>query len=501
MLLGQKLAMTANQNAAKVAFRYLAKGQTFKEAYSYINRYSYFLQNEIGHNKRVLVYMSNCPHMAYTFFALANTKNVAVFVDPKSAEPKIVDRIKELEISAIIVSDDYVNVVKDMVRNNHLNVPVIQCESRRWGEYDTTYRLPPSISSSDNDVVAIFETAGTTGKPKLVPYNHTMIQQVALVLRAIYRTSSIDNFYTYQASLAHPFYFIHGLVFPFMCGAGVLITDLASPEELAKELMEGKATRLLMKGTVISDWLNSFTALNIKLPLIRSITPEYGPLDPSVEKICKSDYNDVKILKVYGSVETCWAVAARQFEEPEPFDSVGQFLSGVKTRVVDDNGDDIPGNKTQIGQLLVSGPGVATTYLNNKEATKMNIRGAWFFTGDYVEVDKKGVVRYLDRKDNICRVITEIVIPQKVEKVLIAIPGVDKVAVLSVKDQMGKGQLTAVITKRPGIDVTAQQVQEFAKANLPEPQRPKNVAFITEMPIDSHGEINKYRLRYELNAS
>src|SRR4051794_27602217 len=100
MLIGQKLSLTANQNSAKVAFRYLAQGTSFKEAYSYINRYSYFLQNEIGHNKKVLVYMTNCPHIAYTFFALANTRNVSVLTDPNTPDPKVADKIRELGIQA-----------------------------------------------------------------------------------------------------------------------------------------------------------------------------------------------------------------------------------------------------------------------------------------------------------------------------------------------------------------------------------------------------------------
>ena len=77
----------------------------------------------------------------------------------------------------------------------------------------------------------------------------------------------------------------------------------------------------------------------------------------------------------------------------------------------------------------------------------MNIRGAWFFTGDYVEVDKKGIVRFLDRKDNICRVITEYIVPQDVEKVLSQCPGVDRAGVISIKDALGKATLTAVISK------------------------------------------------------
>ena len=309
MLLGQKLALTANQNSTKTAFRYLSKGTTYKEAYSYINRYSYFLQNEIGHNKKVLIYMSNCPHMAYTFFALTNTRNLAVFIDPKTPDPKVIDRIKELEIHAVIVSDDYVGRVKEMVKANNLMTPVIQCEARRWGEYDETYRLPVSVSASDSDVVTLFETSGMTGKPKLVPYTHTMLQQVCLALRTVYRPSSIDTFFSFQSSLAHPFYFVHGLLLPFMSGCGVLISDLTAPEEMAKELLEGKVTRVLIRALVIEEWLSGFRNLNIKIPTLRSLTPEYGQIDQRTEDIAK-EFN-AKILNVYGSVETCFATAPK----------------------------------------------------------------------------------------------------------------------------------------------------------------------------------------------
>src|SRR5882724_3022981 len=118
MLIGQKLAQVANQNSSKTAFRYLAKTMLYKDAYNYINRYSYFLQNEIQHNKKVMIYMTNCPHITYTFFALANTKNIAIPADPNAPEPKIVDKIKDLNIDAIIVSDDMVTRTKDMCRNN-----------------------------------------------------------------------------------------------------------------------------------------------------------------------------------------------------------------------------------------------------------------------------------------------------------------------------------------------------------------------------------------------
>jgi acyl-CoA synthetase (AMP-forming)/AMP-acid ligase II len=500
MLLGQKLATTAGQNGSKVAFRYLAKPTTYKDAYSYINRYSYFLQNEIQHNKKVMIYMSNCPHIAYTFFALSNTKNIAIFADPSLPEQKLADRIRDLQIDVIIVSDDYLTRAKELVKNHHLNVPVIQCEQRRWGEYDTTYRLPVSMSASDTDVVAYFETQGTTGKPKTVAYTHAMIQQAALILRAIYRISSIDNFFTFQMPLGHPFYFMHGLIVPFINGATVTISDLTAAEELAQELLDAKVTRMILRGAIMEELLNSFKSLNLKIPTLRSLTPDYSALNPSVAQLAKTDYNDCKILNCYGSVETCWAVASRQFEDPEPFGSVGQFLSGTKIRVIDENGDDLPPGK-QKGQLLVSGGQVATGYLNNKDATKLNMRGAWFFTGDYVEVDKMGVVKFLDRKDNICHVARQFLVPSEIEKKILECPGVAQTAVISIKDALGKFMLLAIIVKKLGMEVSAADVQTFCEAHLTEGERPRSVAFMPEFPIDSHGLINKYRLRFEFSTT
>jgi long-chain acyl-CoA synthetase len=502
MLIGQKLATIANQNASKIVFRYLSKGTIYKDAYNYINRYSYFLQNEIKHGKKVLVYMSNCPHMAYTFFALANTKNIAVFIDPATPEIKIADKIKDLGIEAIVVSDDYVQRVRDLVKNNHLNVPIIQCESRRWGEYDTTYRLPTSMSSSDTDVVALFDTAGTTGsgKTKVVPYNHTMIQQACLVLKSIYRSGPTDNFFTYNNSLAQPFYFMHGLMFPLLSGSGIVITDLIAPEELAKELIEGKVSRVLLKTSVMVEWLTSFKNLNIKLPFLRGITRERGPISIETFKNIEEEFN-VKILNIYGTAETCFAIAARQFEEPEPCDSVGKILAGVKSRIVDENGDDAPSNKAQRGQLIVSGPCVATNYYENKEASKMSMRAGWFFTGDYVEVAKNDVVRFLDRKDNLCRVIEHTIIPSELEKKLAACPGVQSIAILSLKDVVGKQQLTAIIAKQKGVEISASSFQEYCKAHdIAENERPKAIAFVDEMPLDAFGEINKYKLRFDFGS-
>jgi len=130
----------------------------------------------------------------------------------------------------------------------------------------------------------------------------------------------------------------------------------------------------------------------------------------------------------------------------------------------------------------------------------MNMRGQWFFTGDYVEKDKKEVVRFLDRKDNICRVITEIVVPKYVEQKLAGLQGVERVCVVNLKDQMGKYQLSLVVSRKKGADLNAGDIQKYCEANLPEHERPKTISFLDELPMDSHGMINKYKVRHEFDS-
>ena len=303
---------------------------------------------------------------------------------------------------------------------------------------------------------------------------------------------------SYGGSFTNPFYFIHGLMFPLLSGCAIEIADwVTTVEDLSKEMLEARASRVILRGTMLDEWLNAFTTGNFKIPTMRSITPEYGVIYKSTYEKALSEFN-AKILNIYGSVESCWAAAGRQFEEPEPSETIGRILPGLKTRIIDINGDDIPGNKKQLGQLIISGPQMAANYLNNKDATKLAMRGTWFFTGDIVEVDDKGIVKFIDRKDNMITIMKEWIVPADIEDVIAKIPGVDKVGVVMIKDQLGKPLLTAVISKRPGMETTAQEVQAQC-VSLPERHRPQSILFLPEMPMTIRGNVDKYRLRFDFN--
>lgn len=494
MLLGQKLAMTANQNGAQGMFRYLGETTNFSDGFKFINRYSYFLQNSIMHDNKVLVYMTNCPHQAYTFFALAATKNIAIFQDPRRPEIETVDLIRDMGIKHIIISDDMVTQVDKMRKmNNLMTVQVYQCEKRRWGEYENSHRLPPGMSASDSDVVALFPTAGTSGERKWVPYTHKMIEAAVLNLRSAYRSSPADNFFSYHANLGESFHFIHGLMYPLLTGSGVTITDYEEPQILGKELRDAKVTRMIIPGNKLPQFLHDFVESGEKAPTIKTITPEWYRHSPAVLAALDSDTIKAKLLNTYGSVETCWATGMKGIESNAPDD--GELFPGVQHRVLDTYGDDVPEKAPRIGQIVVKGNNVASGYYDNKAATQLNMRGGWHFTGDYVEIDKSAQFKYLERQENICVVRKNLVIPLFVEQKIEKMKHVVQAAVLMTTEGQ-KENLTVVIKPEPKVELTSDAVRKFIQENLLPEEQPSKIAFLKEIPMTPHGTIDKNELRF-----
>ena len=74
---------------------------------------------------------------------------------------------------------------------------------------------------------------------------------------------------------------------------------------------------------------------------------------------------------------------------------------GVRIRVVDDDGTDVPTDEKSIGEIIVRGNQVMHEYIKDKDATDEVIVNGWFHTGDMAVVDDEGYITIVDRKKDI----------------------------------------------------------------------------------------------------
>jgi acyl-CoA synthetase (AMP-forming)/AMP-acid ligase II len=120
-------------------------------------------------------------------------------------------------------------------------------------------------------------------------------------------------------------------------------------------------------------------------------------------------------------------------------------------------------------------------------------------SGDLARVDEEGFVYIVDRaKDMVIRG-GENVYCVEVEGVLFEHPDVADAAVIGVPHQVLGEEVGAVIVRRPGSDVTADDLRAHVRARLAGFKVPAHVYFRVEpLPRNPAGKVLKRELRNEL---
>ena len=95
----------------------------------------------------------------------------------------------------------------------------------------------------------------------------------------------------------------------------------------------------------------------------------------------------------------------------------------------------------------------------------------------------------------------ENVASREVEAVLHTHAGVADVAVIGLPDARWGERVAAVVVRRPGDPVTAEELVALARAHLAGFKTPRTVEFVDELPRNAAGKVLKQQLRDELGAA
>jgi acyl-CoA synthetase (AMP-forming)/AMP-acid ligase II len=175
-------------------------------------------------------------------------------------------------------------------------------------------------------------------------------------------------------------------------------------------------------------------------------------------------------------------------------DSVGRPVFAVEVEVVDEEGRPLPPGET--GLLRYRGPGCATSYHRDPEASAEAFRDGWFHPGDLASLDAEGFVTLRGRrKDVIIRAGINIH-PQDVEAALNAHPAVGESAVVGWPSREFGEEIAAFV--RLAAPADAEAVLAFARARLPRPKWPRAVFVVEELPRNAGGKVLKRELAARL---
>ena len=171
-------------------------------------------------------------------------------------------------------------------------------------------------------------------------------------------------------------------------------------------------------------------------------------------------------------------------------ESVGRPVFGVDVEIVDTSDRPLPPG--QVGVLRYRGPGVATGYYKDPEASREAFRDGWFYPGDLAERDEEGFIFLRGRaKDMIIRGGINIY-PAEIETTLMAHPDVAEAVVVGWPSrEFGEEVAAFVRVRRP---VEEEELLEWCKARLAPYKRPKQIFQREDFPRNSAGKVVKAEL-------
>ncbi len=388
----------------------------------------------------------------------------------------------------------------------------IKCEYEALLSLGSQYFPFPDFD--ENACATMFHTTGTTGRPKGVYYSHrqmvlhTLAGLVEYGLPPIHGRFHRDDVYMPMTPMFH----VHAWGCPYtatLSGCKLVFAGRYTPEIFLKLIAAEKVTFTHCVPTILQMLLAAPGSEKVDLSGLKMIIGG-SALPPSLARAALARGMDV--FSAYGQSESGPMLTGahlkskhfgRDFEEELYYrTATGIGAPMVDLRVVDENMADVAHDGHSVGEIVVRAPWLTTGYLNNPEASEVLWGGGYLHTGDVASIDEDGYVRIADRMKDIVKSGGEWISSIQLENVIMEKPGVQRAAVIPIKDIKWGERPLALIVLNPdqtgslGEDDIRLHVASYVERGLiSKIAIPENVTFVLELPLTSVGKVDKKKLR------
>jgi long-chain acyl-CoA synthetase len=448
----------------------------------------------LGRGDVVAVQLENSADFVFCYFGILRAGLTMVPLNPLLREPEVRHVITDSGARALLTSSSRV----DEVARAAGDLPVFV---RGSGE------LPPGchtlaslyadgafddvVPTSSEDTAVLLYTSGTTGRPKGAELTHLQLLMNANTSGALFGFGPED------VSLAVvPFFHVYGLSL-----IGVTVRYASTMTVLprfeiatALEVMERDRVSIMFGVPTMYHALLSEDVTDRDLSAFRLAVSGGAAIPGETLREVERRFG-VLLLEGYGLSESCATATFNRSKEDRRFLSIGKPIWGVEVRVVDEAGSRLPRGADHVGELVIRGHNVMKGYLNDPEATALAVRDGWLHSGDLGYEDEDGYLFVVDRKKDLVIRGGYNVYPREIEEVLYSHPGVSAAAVIGKPDPRLGEEVVAVVVRRAGVKLGADELIAFCKERLAAYKYPREVRFVDEMPLGSSGKILKRALR------
>ncbi len=347
-------------------------------------------------------------------------------------------------------------------------------------------------------------TSGTSGNPKGVLYSHksNVLHSFGACLADSMGLSANDRMLPIV-----PMFHANAWGIPY--AAGLVGCDLVMPnkfmqaEPIAKAIESEKVTISAAVPTIWSDLLRYTDEKSPDLSSIQRVICG-GAAVPKTLMQQWQERHGITIIQAWGMTETSpLGSVARPpagLDEEEHWEyrsKAGRINPLVEARIVGDDGEELPWDGEQTGELEVRGPWIARAYFNDPSGDDKFDDG-WLRTGDIAAIDHHGFIRISDRAKDVIKSGGEWISSVDLEVELMAHPAVTEAAVIAKPDERWSERPLACVVLAEGEEASPGDLTEHLRSRVAKWWLPDEFAFIDEVPKTSVGKFDKKVLRKRL---
>ena len=368
------------------------------------------------------------------------------------------------------------------------------------GGQPTEYDWP---SFDENSASSMCYTSGTTGNPKAALYSHrsTILHAYAAALPDVMALSARDSVLPVV-----PMFHVNAWGIPYsaaLTGCKLVFPGAQMDGKSVYELLESeKVTFAAGVPTVWQMLLGHLKQNGLRFSTLKRTVIGGSACPPAMIDAFREEYG-VDVLHAWGMTEmsplgTLCTLKNKHLALP-PDEQMkirlkqGRGIFPVDLKIVGAEGEELPWDGKSSGDLYVKGPWIVREYFKGEGGDPL-VNG-WFPTGDVATIDPEGFMQITDRSKDVIKSGGEWISSIDVENIAVAHPAVAIAACIGVKHPKWDERPIVAVVKKPGADVTRDELLRFYEGKTAKWQIPDDVVFVDAIPLGATGKILKTKLR------
>jgi non-ribosomal peptide synthetase-like protein len=345
-----------------------------------------------------------------------------------------------------------------------------------------------------DDWAYVLYTSGSTGKPKGIPISHRQISHFVRSENSVLEIKDTDK--VYQGISVSFDMWCEEVWISYFAGATLWVADAATSKSIDEldDVMRRNGI------TVLHTVPSLLGVMNENIPSLRIVNAGGEACNSHVVQRWATASR--KFFNSYGPTETTVTATITTLAPGQPI-TIGLPLPNYNLAVIDEQYNILPVGER--GELVVTGPGVCSGYINRPELTAQKFFAkpismaqlpgdVVYKTGDAAVINPDGSIDFQGRLDDQIKLRGYRIELGEIENRLSALTDIAAVAVAVKKDINGVDHLAGYVVSDDPVNMNQHKIREELAKVLPAYMVPSAIVLLSAMPRLASGKIDRKAL-------